>query len=328
MKNSFFLLQLSFFCCLFVLVSCNRDDNDSIVNKDDFYRLNAFETGVSPQQRLVSILFQVTDYQNNGVPGLTEQDFIVTENGGRIDSEANLKISPDSIPFRLSTVLLLDVSSSVQEFIPQIKEATKTLIDQKLPNQQIAIYTFDSQPNLLINFSSDNAALKDAIDGIPETGLVNSTNLYGAILEVADLWEDSYSINQIIDGSLIIFTDGRHNATQAISLSDAESAINGKKVYVAALASVDLDESSLGKLASAPDHYFLANEIGALEGTFMNIQTEIQNLSRSIYYMFYQSPITDPTPFENELKVEILDNKNPEADRRIIEIFSSEGFGG
>ena len=60
---------------------------------------------------------------------------------------------------------------------------------------------------------------------------------------------------------------------------------------------------------------------------FSNIQMEIINLSNSIYYMFYQSPITDPTPFDNELKIEVRNNSNPDSDRQIIEEFSSEGFG-
>ncbi len=315
------------FCILIGLISCDRAD-DSFDNTDSFYRLNAFETGVNPNFRQVSILFQVKDYDGNGVPGLTEEDFIVTENGGRIDSEANLKIDPDSIPFALKTVLLLDVSSSVTEFVPQIKEATKALINQKLNNQEIAIYTFDSQPHLILDFTTDKTTLINAIDGLPENNLVNSTNLYGGVIEVADLWEDKYTIDHIEDGSLIVFTDGRHNATQAFTLSDAKSAVSGKKVYVAALNSPDLDAVALRQLASEDDHYFLADNISSLENNFLNIQTEIQNLSRSIYYMFYQSPISDPTPFDNELKVEVKNNRNPGEDRRILEEFSSAGFGG
>ncbi|MFT4759437.1 MAG: hypothetical protein ACI9XO_004433 [Paraglaciecola sp.] len=314
-------------CVLVGMISCDRAD-DSPVSTDSFYRLNAFETGVNPNFRQVSILFQVKDYDGNGVPGLTEEDFIVTENGGRIDSEANLKIDPDSIPFALKTVLLLDVSSSVTDFVPQIKEATKALVNQKLNNQEIAIYTFDSQTHLILDFTTDKTTLINAIDNLPETNLINSTNLYSGIIEVSDLWQDKYTIDNIEDGSLIVFTDGRHNATQAVSLSDAKSAIAGKKVYIAALNSADLDVASLQQLASQNDHYFLADNIATLEGTFLNIQTEIQNLSKSIYYMFYQSPISDPTPFDNELTVTVKNNRNPEENRRIFEVFSSVGFGG
>ena len=327
MKIIQLLPKILIFSLLLAFVSCKKDRN-SPVNNDNFYRLNAFETGVNPDMRQVRILFQVTDYDRNGVPGLTESDFIVTENGGRIDSEANLKIDPDSIPFALKTVLLLDVSSSVTDFVPQIKAATKSLVNQKLPNQEIAIYTFAAQPELVLDFTTDQTALINAIDALPEDGLVNSTNLYGGIIAVANLWEDKYSIDEIEDGSLIVFTDGRHNATQALTLSDAKSAISGKKVYIAALSSPDLDEASLKQLASEGDHYFLADNIAALENTFLNIQTEITNLSKSIYYMFYQSPISDPTPFENELKVEVKNNKNPESDRLILEEFNSAGFGG
>ena len=309
-------------------ISCNKGSGSDLVNRTNYYRLDAFETGVIPQSRQVRILFQVKDYWGNGVDGLTLSDFIVTENGGRIDSEASLKVDPDSIPYSLKTVLLLDVSSSVTEFVPQIKEATKALVNQKLDRQEIAIYTFDSQTKLIQDFTTDTQTLIDAIEALPETGLTNSTNLYGGILSVANLWEDSYAIDNIEAGNLIVFTDGRHNATQSLQLSDATSALQGKKVYVAALNSVDLDENALKAIASAESNYFKADNITALEGTFIDIQNEISTLSNSIYYMFYQSPITDPTPFDNALRVRVKDNTNPNLDKEIVEIFSSAGFGG
>ena len=160
------------------------------------------------------------------------------------------------------------------------------MINQKLPEQQIAIYTFDSNTELLQNFTSDKAALIAAINIIPEVDLVNSTNLYGAIQEMEGLWEDVYSIDGIEDGSLIIFTDGRHNATQNITLTDALRAIDGKKRFVAALTSPDLDEASLKVLAESEDRYFKAADVYGLQNMFLNIQDEIQKSSNSIYYMY------------------------------------------
>jgi hypothetical protein len=224
-------------------------------------------------------------------------------------------------------VLLLDITRSVEGLVPQIKSAAATLIQQKLPEQEIAIYTFDSETVERKAFTNNKQELMAAISAIPETGLVNSTNLYGGVIDVADLWEDNYSIDGIVDGSLIIFTDGRHNASQSVKLSDALNALGSKRAYVAALNSPDLDEAALQSLAKTKDRYFKADDIAGLEQMFIDIQSDIQSLSNSIYFMYYQSPISDPAPYENDLKIEIRNNSNNGSDSRIVERFNSVGFG-
>ena len=322
-------LSLLLMGTLVFLTSCKKEDDlpDLPTTYASFYRLNSFEVDVEPQNRLVKVLFQVKDFENNGVAGLTAEDFDVFENNGRIDLESDVRIAPDSIPYRLKTVLLLDLSRSVEGFVDQIKEASIALVNKKLHNQEIAIYTFDSQVTLIQDFTVVNNKLIEAINNIPETGLTNSTNLYGAIQSVANLWTDIYTTNNIEDGSLVIFTDGRHNATPAITLQDAMSALDGKKRYIAALSSEDLDEASLKSLAQNDKNYYQADNVASIENMFLSIQEEIRGLSNSMYYMYYQSPITDPTPFENELRIELLDNTNTGPDADLEESFNSAGFG-
>lgn len=323
-----FALTLLLGSCLY-FSSCKNDDDlpEVPTNFAKYYRLNAFEVDVDPKQRLVKILFQVKDYENNGVAGLQADDFDIYENNGRIDLESEVRIAPDSIPYRLKTVLLLDLSRSVEGFVDQIKEASIALVNKKLNNQEIAIYTFDSKVNIVQDFSVDKDQLIEAINNIPETGLTNSTNLYGAIQSVANLWTDIYTTTDIEDGSLVIFTDGRHNATPAITLNDAMGSLDGKKRYIAALSSEDLDEASLKTLAQGDKNYYQADNVASIENMFLSIQEEIRSLSNSVYYMYYQSPITDPTPFNNELKVELFDNVNTGPDANITEEFNSAGFG-
>ncbi len=312
---------------LLVSVSCNKDDDFLPSDLSNFYRLNSFEVGVVPESRTVQVLFQVKDYYEKGVSSLTESDFIVTENNGNIDSEADLRVGRSSIPFSLRTVLLLDITRSVEGLIPQIKSAARTLIQQKLPEQEIAIYTFDSKTVERQVFTTNKQELINAIDALPESGLVNSTNLYGGVIDVADLWEDNYTIDGIVDGSLIIFTDGRHNASQTVTLNDALNALGNRRAYVAALQSNDLDEGALQSLAKDRDRYFKADDVAGLEQMFVDIQSDIQALSSSIYFLYYQSPISDPTPYENDLKIKIVNNSNTGNDSRILESFNSFGFG-
>ena len=327
MKSISTFAKFALLLLLTAAIGCNKDDEGIPADLTKFYRMKTFEVGVVPSERMVQVLFQVTDYDGKGVSSLQKADFIVTENKGKIDSEADLRVGISSIPFELKTVLLLDITRSVEGMVPQIKAAARSLVESKLADQQIAIYTFDAETKLVKAFSKNKAELLAAIDGIPETGLVNSTNLYGAVIDVADLWEDNYTIDGIVDGSLVIFTDGRHNASQTITLTDALDALGSRRAYVAALASSDLDESALKNLAKVPDRYFKAEDTAGLEKMFTDIQAEIQSLSNSIYFLYYQSPISDPTPFQNELKIEIKDNVNNGSDGEINEYFNSEGFG-
>ena len=290
-SSSIYLLVSLF---LLAAVGCNKDDDFLPSDLSKFYRLNSFEVGVVPATRTVQVLFQVRDYHNKGVTSLMEDDFVVTENNGKIDSEADLRVGRSTIPFSLRTVLLLDITRSVEGLVPQIKSAAKALIQKKLPEQEIAIYTFDAET-------------------IEQ--------------KVLDALNDSYSINGIVDGSLVIFTDGRHSASQAITLNNALNALEDRRAYVAALNSPDLDEGSLQALAKNKDRYFKAEDVAGLEKMFLDIQDEIQSLSNSIYFMYYQSPISDPSPYENNLKIEIRNNSNVGGDSRIVEKCNSVGFG-
>ncbi len=309
------------------MTACGKDEIRTNPNQGKFTRLETIGMNVIPKDREVQILFRATDFDHQGVSGLKVEDLDVFENGGSIDREGELTITRDAIPFDLKTVLLLDLTRSVEGLVPQIKAACIAMINQKLPEQQIAIYTFDANTDLLQNFTADKAALIAAINNIPETDLINSTNLYGAIEEMEGLWNDVYDITGIEDGSLIIFTDGRHNATPNITLADALRAIDGKKRFVAALTSPDLDEESLITLAQSQDRYFKAADVNGLQNMFLSIQEEIQKSSNSIYYMYYQSPITDPSPFMNTLRVEVKNNTNSQSDAFVEETFNSEGFG-
>ncbi len=318
---------LFLFLTVILMSSCKKDEIRTNPNEGTFIRLETIGMDVTPKDREVEILFRATDYDNQGVSGITVDDLDVYENGGSIDQEGDLTITRDSIPFDLKTVLLLDLTRSVEGLVPQIKAACIAMINQKLPEQKMAIYTFDANTELLQDFTAEKASLIAAINDIPETDLVNSTNLYGAIEQMEGLWNDVYSIAGIEDGSLIIFTDGRHNATPNITLADALRAIDGKKRFVAALDSPDLDETALKTLATSTDRYFKAEDVNGLKNMFLNIQEEIQKSSSSIYYMYYQSPITDPAPFENTLRVEMKNNTNTLRDGFLEETFNSEGFG-
>lgn len=219
---------------LVFLASCARDNNDPI-NEPGYKIVQYGDISENTQKPcFVNIMFQVTDMQNHGVSTLTTNDFEVLENGQPVSpTESAMQIrKQDVIPYSLKTVLLIDNSTSIEGDLTAIKNAARSLVLSKLPNQEFAIFVFSENPELLINFTTDTEALIDAIESI-EPGFA-STNLYGSVIEAVGMWEDFYEIDQIQQGFLITFTDG--SDTQASStLSEALLARGQKRVFMVGL---------------------------------------------------------------------------------------------
>lgn len=312
--------------------SATLDDESCVYDESRVYRIEFFDVGVDAGTRQVKILIQVKGEDGQGVPGLSSTDFVIAENRRKLGTEANLSIDPGSTPNVIPTVLLLDISSSVEGLIPQIKEAAISLVSERNPGQRFAIYAFDKETELVQGFTEDVELLTDAINSIRELGLFDSTNLFGAIIDVAESWQDELSVDNIVDGSLIVFTDGFHNADPSLKMQDAIDAMVGtngrlKKIYVAALNSPDLARGPLQQLTFDTEGFFEAADITELKDVLLQIQAEIVDLSNSIYLVSYTSPITNPESRTEEILLKILGNSNLEGDGRVAATFDSEGFG-
>lgn len=315
-----------------LLLSCSNDDQltlpfDKQPGNGEFYRLTTFgEVDVIQDNRQVRVLVRATDSLEFGVKNLSQNDFVVLENNvDKVgDVEANTKIDPESIPFTIKTVLLLDISSSVEGKINEIKNAVKSLIQSKVQNQEFAIYTFDSKVELVQEFTGDLPTLISAVNALPESELDASTNLYNAIIIASDAWQDNIGIDLIEEGSLIIFTDGKHNADPNLNSADAIRAVGNKSVFVAALESPNLDEDVLKEIVGNEGNYLFANDVSGLSAIFLTIQDKIITQSKSIYYITYTSPIS--VGGTQNLKIMIKDNRNPGIDCMVEKSFSSNGF--
>ena len=312
--------------------SATQDNGSCRYDRDKHWTMQSFGVDVDPDTRTVRILLQVTDEDGRGVAGLDSASFVVAENGRKTGVEAGHRLDTDALDFTVPTVLLLDISSSVEGLVPQIKEATIALINAREPRQAFAIYVFDQNARVLQNFTDDTETLVNAIEAIPEDDLFDSTNLYGAIRHVSNEWDDIISTDEVTVGSLVIFTDGFHNADPGLSVQGALTDmlnLDGqlKKIFVAALDSPDLERPPLQQLSQETDGFYEADEVGGLEAAFLRIQTEITDGANSIYYLAYTSPITNPEANEEDIEVAILGNGNTTASGRITTTFNSDGFG-
>ena len=244
------------------------------------------------EPNIVKMLFQVTDYENKGIDNLTVNDFNILEDGETVSIyESNLNITKrQNNPYLMKTVLMLDNSTSITDDtehpnnLALLKDAAKGFVDNMSAQQEIALYKFSSSSELILDFTSDKNALKVAIDNIGRG--FPSTDLYGATIEGVSRWADIVEVDNITQGSLVLFTDG--NDTQGSNtLQEALNAIGDKKVYTVGLGS-EIEPEILKQIGN--QGAYLISEMSELNQIFFQIQEEIDAYANSFYWMEYLSP--------------------------------------
>ena len=288
-------------------------------NTQPGYVLTKHTLATAPPNK-VKMLFQVTDLENKGIDDLTIDDFEISENGEEISKfESNMIISKrENNPYLIKTVLMLDNSTSISDdgtTLQDIKDAAKNFIDNMTTNQEVALYKFSSEPEKILDFTTDKSLLKSSIESIVR-GFA-TTNFYGAVIEGVEQWEDKIETDDIVQGSLVIFTDG--NDTQGShTLTEALNAIGDKRVYTVGLG--EEIEPEILALIGNQGAYTIA-EISGLNQVFIQIQDEIEKYANSFYWMEYSSPKRG----NNQHILELTKKENP-----IYSVaegsFSSAGF--
>lgn len=269
----------------------------------------------------INLLFHALDENGLGEVGLQNDDLIVMENNQLISpSESFMQFGKsEQLDFTMRTVLTLDNSFSLsQNDLDVIKEAAKDFVRKKDTNQQIAIYTFSENVNLLRDFTTDTTLLIQAINGVNRG--FPSTNLYGSIITSLSKWEDSYSLSSIEHGTLVVFTDG--DDTQASStLQQVLDARGAKRIITIGLGN-DLNTEVLQTIGNGG--YFRAANASELNVIFNEIQENLIQFTKSFYWLNYISPKRGPNT--HELKVSINGNENSSLNSSMQVEFNSDGF--
>jgi len=272
----------------------------------------------------VSILFRVSDVEQNPVSGLTADQFTIYEQG-RNDacfntistSESLARISPNSQVFNNNTLLVLDLSNSVlSSSLTELKTASISFVDNVMPELaqesfQMAIYWFDGENelHLLNDLTTSKAELTMSINNITED-ISNdpSTDLYGAVIKSTDIASDlldaSTEGDKIGAASVVIFTDGTDQAsrfTRDAAQTRVDEADPNISFFTIGLGS-EIDTQILmdiGKTFSV----FAGNK-EELETTFNDISIRVSERANSFYLFEYCSPKRDGSG-ENNLAIQV-----------------------
>ena len=146
---------------------------------------------------------QVRDRQGRVITGLTQKDFIVTEEGVR-QTIGHFSLGSDLTVPR-SIVLVIDYSGSLRSYLNQSIDAAEVLIGQLGPKDKMAIVTDDVK--LLADFTGDRKALTKALESLRSKG---KNRHFGSSFQMTALLA---TVRELFDGEdirpIVIFqTDG------------------------------------------------------------------------------------------------------------------------
>lgn len=113
---------------------------------------------------LVNCELLVLDQRGNFVPGLTAEDFSISEDGAPQTVGHFLKGDNVSVPRTI--VLIIDYSGSQLPYLRNSVNAAKILVDKLGPKDMMAIVTDDVE--LILDFTSDKKKLKNKLDSLVE----------------------------------------------------------------------------------------------------------------------------------------------------------------
>lgn len=273
---------------------------------------------------LVNLLYQVVELNNKSIPNFQTKDFEVYEDGSPLQSESSLEIKKqDELPYKIRTVLMLDNSTSLTVAeIDKIRNAVSSFVGKITLNQEVAIYQFSENVEMLSDFTNRQDSLNRAISRY-KTG-ASTTGLFSAVVNGASLWQDNFSINDVLQGAMIVFTDGNETSRpNSQAFSEALAAVSNKFVFTIGLRGKDpLDEETLKRLGSAG--FYGINDLTQLDNQFTLIQKAIIDYANSFYQLTYKSPRRGIG--EYNLTIRVKGNPYTGDYSYIIAKYSSAGF--
>lgn len=243
---------------------------------------------------VINLLFRARDLRGEPMDTLGLTDLQILEDGAAVDrSESLQSLLPEgSLPYVLQTAIVMDISASIDsQELAQMKSAVRGLIASSgssvglLSRQRVALYTFDSSTRRVVSYTNDEEVLNLALDSVRSSGNL-STDLYGTVQYVASDINYRYSVNEIVEGAIILITDGRDTANR-VTQAQALAAADGVAVFTVGVGQ-DADNSALSALGSEGTES--AATFDELYQALQAIQLRLERWLGSLYNLNYASP--------------------------------------
>jgi Ca-activated chloride channel family protein len=180
----------------------------------------SFRTAVD----LISVTATVTDRGGRFVGGLRAEDFEIYENG---KLQAITQFDAERVPVSLG--IALDTSGSMQgEKMSAARAALSRFVYDLLgQDDEMFLYRFDSQPELVQGWTGNRAALMRGINGVQPRG---GTAMYDTVAEAVPMAATGSRVKK----ALVIISDG-NDTNSSTRLADVQQVIRESEVLVYAI---------------------------------------------------------------------------------------------
>jgi len=217
----------------------------------------------------VQVTVTVTDNAGRFVRGLTRQDFRLYEDG---KSQALTTFVSENVPLEL--IVAVDVSGSMTDAMPKVKESVKRFLTAIRPTDRVTLLGFNDTVFTLARPTVDLPTRLRAVDRLAPWG---GTALYDVVVQAFDLLG-----RQTGRRALVVFTDGEdldsrvpiEVAERRLEASDAVlyPIGQGRAPRLASLRTV------LERLArKSGGRAFFGDSVDKLDAVFADILEELSN---------------------------------------------------
>lgn len=245
------------------------------------WRLNIQQKDVS-EYPTVRLYFTVEDEGGNAVEGLDKNMFFLSqkdaENGAYIKHEIVNAVQLNENE-SLNINLVADVSGSMYGNMSATKQVMNSFLNtvQFDVGDKVGLMAFDDVSYILSDFTDDQGALSNSINGMVENGL---TKLYDTLIE---------AVQRVLPQSgakcVIAFTDGYDNR----SASTIDDVINYANMYDVPIFIIgigdDVDTSVLRNIAESTGGFYTS--VDYVDSSFENIYSEIYRVQKEVYCLEY-----------------------------------------
>lgn len=220
----------------------------------------------------------------------------VTADGEPVENLTVEPLGASQVP--VGVVLAIDTSGSMQgEPIAAAKDAARSFVEQKRPEDFVAIVRFDETARVVQAFTNNTTTLLERIDSLEAAG---ATAFNDAVVLSLGLFSGSASNLQ---PNLIMLADGNDNGSEATA-ADVTAAVaeSDARIFGVALqppAEFEFNPEALQSIAEQSGGLFLqAPDPSQLESLYGQIQAEINNV------LVARFSVPRPAPGEVEFGVQ------------------------
>jgi hypothetical protein len=288
-------------------------------------RLDLIEASVQRPSN-IAVYFTVETSDGEPVPGLSAQDFQISEDGRPVSAlESKQTILNQEVAAEHFTLLLIDMSGSVSESgdVPVILEAAKSFAERVQKYQKVAVYAFDGEKKIhsIAGFSTGSALFSGIARMERFHARDPSTNLNGAVVQAIDVLDRQLrrSSAPLTFGTLVIFTDGTDRAAR-VSREQVQQAVDETSFDILTIGVGDeIDPHELSLIGR--DGAITSRDRGEIAAKFEEAAARVEASSRKYYLLGYCSPAREG---EHDLTITTTWNGTSGA---LTYRFNARGFG-